>query len=94
MDTSIENTALHVVMAVIVNERQEILVSLRTPKQYLGGLWEFPGGKVEVGEQSYQALCRELAEEVDLHVLSARPLMNYHYEYPARRIHFDVWQVH
>jgi len=66
---------VHVVAAVISNARGEVLISLRHAHAHQGGLWEFPGGKVEVAEDAYAALCRELHEELGVDVIAARPLI-------------------
>ena len=54
--------------AVIVNDQGEILLTQRPAGKSMAGLWEFPGGKVEVGETPEDALVRELAEELNLSV--------------------------
>ncbi|HAO87976.1 MAG TPA: hypothetical protein DCR00_03560, partial [Gammaproteobacteria bacterium] len=59
---------IHVAVAVIKNPRQEVLVALRRPDSHQGGLWEFPGGKVEEGETVFTALQREIQEELDLSI--------------------------
>jgi cysteine synthase B len=56
-------TVIHVVCALIEHEGQ-LLLARRAPGQALAGFWEFPGGKVEEGEASDQALRRELREEL------------------------------
>ncbi|MBB5172450.1 (deoxy)nucleoside triphosphate pyrophosphohydrolase [Texcoconibacillus texcoconensis] len=53
-----------VVAAIIENENEEILCALRSPEMSLPNLWEFPGGKVEEGEDIYAALAREIEEEM------------------------------
>ena len=40
---------IHVAVAVIVNEQKQVLIALRQAHQHQGDLWEFPGGKVELG---------------------------------------------
>ena len=59
--------------AVIINDQGEILLTQRPTGKSMAGLWEFPGGKVEVGETPEDALVRELAEELNLNV-NARDL--------------------
>lgn len=56
-----------VVGAVIVRDGH-ILAARRGPKMSLAGLWEFPGGKVERGEDPREALAREIREELDCSV--------------------------
>lgn len=53
-----------VVVAAVIERGDEILVSLRHPKGERPSQWEFPGGKVEMGESESEALVRELREEL------------------------------
>lgn len=55
-----------VVAALIVNQKGEILLSLRKKDKSYPDMWEFPGGKVEKGENETQALRRELKEELNI----------------------------
>lgn len=75
------STIVHVAVAVIVNQKQEVCISLRHADAHQGGLWEFPGGKIESGEQAVQALKREIKEELTLNIVSARPLITIHHQY-------------
>lgn len=83
----------HVVAAVIVNTRKEVLLSLRPSHVHQGGLWEFPGGKIEAGEDVRQALDRELKEELDITPVSARPMIRIRHDYPDKSVLLDVWYV-
>lgn len=59
-----ETKRIHVAVGVIENAEGEILIARRREGQHLAGLWEFPGGKLEKGEDASEALCRELYEEL------------------------------
>lgn len=59
---------LIVVAAALVNAAGEVLVQQRPTGRSHGGLWEFPGGKVEPRETPEDALVRELAEELEIAV--------------------------
>lgn len=59
-------TMLFVVAAALTNERGEILLQKRPMDAQMGGLWEFPGGKVDEAEAPELALVRELAEELGI----------------------------
>ncbi len=52
----------------VVKRREKILITKRQDKGLLGGLWEFPGGKLKEGESPRQACARELLEEIGLRV--------------------------
>lgn len=55
---------IKVVAAIIENENKEILCALRSPKMTLPNQWEFPGGKVEQDESLFDAIEREISEEL------------------------------
>ncbi|WP_066553149.1 (deoxy)nucleoside triphosphate pyrophosphohydrolase [Croceicoccus bisphenolivorans] len=57
-----------VVAAALIDEESRVLMHRRPLAKHHGGLWEFPGGKVESGEVPEAALCRELAEELGIAV--------------------------
>ena len=59
---------LFVVAAALTNESGAILLQKRPDHASMGGLWEFPGGKVEAGEAPEAALTRELFEELGISV--------------------------
>ncbi len=63
-----------VVAAVIFDDDGRILLTKRAEDTHMGGLWEFPGGKVENGESYSGALVRELHEELGISVETGRPL--------------------
>ena len=84
---------IHVVAGVLRDERGRVLLAHRPPGKHLAGLWEFPGGKVEEGEATVDALARELREETGVIVESARPLIGVPHAYPEKRILLDAWQV-
>jgi 8-oxo-dGTP diphosphatase len=83
----------HVVAAVIVNRSQQVLLAKRPLDRHQGGLWEFPGGKVEHSEDARTALARELHEELGIVVQDARPLIKVCHEYPGKSVLLDVWRV-
>ena len=84
---------VHVAVGVVANELGQVLIALRSPLQHQGGLWEFPGGKVEVGEALLDALQREFLEEVNLQVLNAEPLLKIHHDYKDKQVLLDVHLV-
>ncbi len=59
---------LLVVAVALIDADHRVLVAQRPPGKPLGGLWEFPGGKVDPGERPEQALIRELREELGIEV--------------------------
>jgi 8-oxo-dGTP diphosphatase len=86
-------TLLPVAAAVIVGPDGRILISRRHDHLHQGGLWEFPGGKLEPGEDARQALQRELHEELGIEVRQARPLIRVRHDYGERSVLLDVWRV-
>lgn len=95
---------IHVAVGVIHNGLQsqndhlerKILIAKRGDHQHQGGLWEFPGGKVEEGETVQQALQRELEEELGLRadVENMLPLITIPFHYPDKSVLLDVWNVY
>ncbi len=84
---------LHVAVGVITNRQGQILIAKRPEHAHQGGLWEFPGGKVEVDETLQQALKRELYEELGIDVLQAEPLIQIPFQYPDKVVLLDVCTV-
>ena len=85
---------LQVAVGVIKNASGEVFISLRDKELHQGGLWEFPGGKVELDESIEQALKRELNEELAITVRKATPLITIKHAYPDRHVQLHVFLVH
>ena len=76
---------------VLENHQGEILVAKRADHKHLGGMWEFPGGKVEQGETQLHALIRETKEEIDFDLPTAKPLITTTHHYHDLTLTLDVW---
>ncbi len=83
----------HIGAAVIENTAGEILLAKRPEHLDQGGLWEFPGGKVEPGESLREGLARELREELGIGIEQAHPLIRIPWDYPQHSVLLDVWRV-
>ncbi len=84
---------MHVVIGIVINVEQKVLIAQRPPGTYQSGRWEFPGGKIELGENAFQALQRELSEEVGIRALAAECWLRTGYEYPDRQVMLETWIV-
>lgn len=84
---------VQVAVAAIINEHDEVLIARRPQGAHQGGLWEFPGGKMEPGETLDQALARELREELGIAPLRSRPLITLHHDYGDKRVCLRVCRV-
>ncbi|MDH5571836.1 MAG: Nudix family hydrolase [Gammaproteobacteria bacterium] len=84
---------IHVAAGVIYNRQGEVLITRRAKHVHQGGLWEFPGGKLEADEIVQQALARELEEELGIRVVASEALIRIHYDYPDKKVLLDVWRV-
>lgn len=72
---------INVVAAVMINDDEEILCALRSPSMTLPNLWEFPGGKIELGENHESALKREIKEELNVDIIIGELIESTYYEY-------------
>ena len=86
---------LHVAAGVIRGANGHVLIAKRSMDKHQGGLWEFPGGKVELGESLSVALARELYEELAISVGRTTPLLEIRHDYGDKLVWLDVhvvWQ--
>ncbi len=78
----------------LLRDRQgRLLISYRRAGQTYGEHWEFPGGKLEAGEDGATALRRELAEELGIIVTQAQLWRVLSFAYPERRVRLQIWEV-
>lgn len=88
MTTKIVNVAVGV-----IKKNNAIFICKRANEQHQGGLWEFPGGKVEAGESVFAALKRELSEEVGITIHSSSQLMVIEHDYGDKCVKLDIHVV-
>lgn len=85
--------SVHVVAGALFDSAGRVLIAQRPAGKHMAGGWEFPGGKVEPGEEPRAGLVRELREELGIEVHEAAPLIAYEHQYPHRRVLLDLWVV-
>ncbi len=84
---------VHVVGAIIENEKNEIFCALRSPEMNLANYWEFPGGKIEVGETPEQALEREIQEEFACTIQVGAKVEDTAYEYENVIVRLETYKA-
>ncbi|MCF7971242.1 MAG: Nudix family hydrolase, partial [Methylococcaceae bacterium] len=84
---------VNVAIGVIKDAQGRILIAQRKSEAHLAGLWEFPGGKFEVGENAGSALSRELFEELNIKPIKAAPLIELSFDYPEVSVRLHVYEV-
>jgi 8-oxo-dGTP diphosphatase len=82
-----------VAAAVIERPGDEFLLAQRPAGKPYPGYWEFPGGKIEPGENAHAALVRELAEELGIEVRSATPWITRLYTYTHATVRLRFFRV-
>lgn len=87
------NPTIHVAAAVILRPDGRFLLASRPADKPYPGYWEFPGGKIEAGETAYEALVRELDEELGIHVTRATPWLTRQYDYTKLRVVLSFFRV-
>ncbi len=86
-------SVVHVAVGVIVDSAHNVLITRRAQSAHQGGLWEFPGGKVEAGESLLAALTRELQEELGIVIGRTSALLEIHHDYGDKQVLLDVHVV-
>jgi 8-oxo-dGTP diphosphatase len=82
-----------VAVGILIDDAGRVLVTRRAPGAHQGGLWEFPGGKLEEGETLLEALTRELSEELGVRVETTEPLMVLEHDYGDKQVRLDIHRV-
>ncbi len=80
------------VVAALIRQGGQVLLTQRKPGRHLGLSWEFPGGKVEAGETDEEALRRELQEELGVVVTVGTRCFETRHTYGAREMHLLVYR--
>lgn len=86
-------TEIDVAVGVILKDGA-CFVTKRSDEQHQGGKWEFPGGKLEGEETPFNALVRELHEEVGISILDGEAQYVITYDYPEKTVNLHVFWVH
>lgn len=94
MNTQTENTKIvEVAAAVLQRPDGSFLLAQRPAGKIWAGYWEFPGGKVELGETPHHALVRELREELGISVETAYPWLTRVFTYPHATVRLNFFRV-
>lgn len=81
----------YVVTAAVILQNEQVLIAQRPANGLLGGMWEFPGGKVEPGESLVDCLTREIEEELGCHIRVGETFGEYQHAYTHFRINLHAF---
>jgi 8-oxo-dGTP diphosphatase len=89
----VASTVTHVVAGALFDKEGRVLIAQRPAGKHMAGGWEFPGGKLEPGEERFDGLRRELIEEIGVEITHAEPLIAYEHRFADRAVFLDLWWV-
>ncbi|WP_133130047.1 (deoxy)nucleoside triphosphate pyrophosphohydrolase [Legionella yabuuchiae] len=84
---------MDVAVAIIIDQSQRVLIAQRPLDKSHGGMWEFPGGKVEENESPRMALQREIKEEVNLEIMDCISIGAINHYYATLAVRLFVFYV-
>ena len=84
---------IHAAVAVLKRADGWVLLAERPADKGWAGWWEFPGGKIEVGESVLEALQREIQEELGIEVTAAHPWIIRTFSYPEKTVKLHFYMV-
>lgn len=90
----LEDHVEQIVVLAYIECDELVLLSRRPDTVHLAGFWEFPGGKVVLGESFSTALQREVCEEIGVEVVVGEELAFTHYRYPDRMVELHLFRCH
>jgi 8-oxo-dGTP diphosphatase len=93
LSLELPRTVIHVVAGAVIDGAGRVLIAQRPPGKHLAGGWEFPGGKLEPGEDRRAGLARELREELGIAITTLRPLIRVRHSYDYGDVLIDMWVV-
>lgn len=84
---------IEVAAAIIHNKEGKLLIARRKPGKTQAGLWEFPGGKLEPGEDADRCLRRELMEELNISIRPYEAFGSHEHDYGSIQIRLIAWKA-
>jgi 8-oxo-dGTP diphosphatase len=91
--SALAKPAILVVAAALYDGDGRVLIAERPAGKHMAGRWEFPGGKVVVGESEAEALAREIREELGVEITGSQPFMRLAHSYDDRDVELSMWVV-
>ena len=85
---------IDVAAGILIDKNNRVLITQRNKGKLLKGFWEFPGGKLNIGENPEIALKRELEEELGISVISYEPFMQLEHCYHNQAVNINFFLVH
>ncbi|MGB0496120.1 MAG: (deoxy)nucleoside triphosphate pyrophosphohydrolase [Kangiellaceae bacterium] len=81
------------VVAAIISNNDKFLIAKRPNAKHQGGMWEFPGGKVESNESNITALYRECLEELDIRIAEPEHFDHIDFDYGDKKVSITFYRV-
>lgn len=89
-----QSKLMAVAVGVLCRSDGEVLFAQRPKGKPMAGYWEFPGGKLELGESVHEALARELFEELGIHIGSSTHWQTIEHVYPHAHVALYFHMIH
>jgi 8-oxo-dGTP diphosphatase len=84
---------IEVAKSIIQKENKCLLLKRSSSSKFFPELWDFPGGKINPGEEVKEAVIRETEEETSLIIVPSKKVGDYHYTEHDTPIHFQIFSI-